>query len=965
MLYATNRFHGDGGTTTYEFNFTGGYLQREHVKAYIENAAGERTAVPVNPGNWINAYTLGGLPTTPVGSTFVIYRETPRLPLVDFTTNSRMTEGNLDITARQGVFVAAEALDQDGGGGVGGGGTGGGGAVFGPPSSAYTGIAEFADTSGKLLRSTYVSVAQLVGSIAEKAPSTHTHANATTSTAGFMSALDKTKLDTMSGGGGTGGGGDVFGPPSSTYTGIAEFADTSGKLLRTTNVSVAQLNLAIDAKAEASHTHPVVTPSAPGLMTPADKVKLDSISGGAGGAGGTGDVVGPAVSSYTGIAEFADTTGKLLRSTNYSAQQLHDDIQTRATQDHGHAVASPSQNGFMSSADKTKLDSLTPGGGGTAPAKLRIVVIGDSMSAQQNALGQAWPGLLEDSIRANGVDVEVHNLAINGMSFGNVNSEVSFNGKATMQARAISLNPDIVLVALGANDAVTGTRTTATQAATVTAMTNAATSLFSALRSALPSAVILYASQTTWDRTHKPNPNSTGLLSREAPGLYQQRTTSGLAAGMVSPQMMTLSLTADENSRFAGFYLADNAIRALGTHDGVIEVDMWRINRLGCLGADNAHANATGHRLTNAAIYGGLRANPAAMSKLVSLGHQLAPYWNDLTQVFNTYMVDSGGAWVERNNLPAGDLHLSRHIVDAGSIRPVTWFYPSGGHVTTNALNLVENAVFTATGTGLVPRALVYVSNNGATWTASECYTDAFGNVSISYSHKSLSYSVPTSFTFYLRAGEEVFGPFPLAVAASTAPSGVTGPAAATAGALASFTDTSGKVLTNTGRTIAQIDAAINAKQATLVSGSSIKTVGGATLLGAGDVPFPAAPPNTLWAASGPLTTLVGNGGGWTPMATITIPVTGNLVFSWGIGGTSGGAVTFATFATLSNGISAFGSSCTLSAAGKFGMAGGTGVVNGVTAGMTITVYAGADGAAFQPTQLVNGSYWTALITRA
>ena len=883
MLYATNRFHGDGGTTTYEFNFTGGYLQREHVKAYIENAAGERTAVPLNPGNWINSYTLGGLPTTPVGSTFVIYRETPRLPLVDFTTNSRMTEGNLDITARQGVFVAAEALDQDGGGG-GGGGTVGGGDVFGPPSSAYTGIAEFADTSGKRLRTTYVSVAQLVDSIAEKAPSTHTHANATTSTAGFMSALDKAKLDTMSGGGGTGGGGDVFGPPSSTYT---------------------------------------------------------------------------------GIAEFADTTGKLLRSTNYSAQQLHDDIQTRATQGHGHAVASPSQNGFMSSSDKTKLDSLTPGGGGSAPAKLRIVVIGDSMSAQQNALGQAWPGLLEDSIRANGVDVEVHNLAINGMSFGNVNSEVSFNGKATMQARAISLNPDIVIVALGANDAVTGTRTTATQAATVTAMTNAATSLFSALRSALPSAVILYASQITWDRTHKPNPNSTGLLSREAPGLFHQRTTSGLAAGMVSPQMMTLSLTADENSRFAGFYSADNAIRALGTHDGVIDVDMWRVNRLGCLGADNTHANAAGQRLTNAAIYEGLRANTAAMSKLVSLGHQLVPSWNDLTQVFNDYMVDSGGAWVERNNLPERALHLSRHIVDAGSIRPATWFYPSGGHVTTNALNLVENAVFTATGTGLVPRALVYTSNNGATWTASECYTDAFGNVSLSYSHQSLSYAVPVTFTLYLRAGEEVFGPFVLAVAARTATSGVTGPASATAGALASFTDTSGKVLTNTGRTIAQIDAAINAKQATLVSGSSIKTVGGVTLLGAGDIAFPAAPPNTLWAASGPLTTLVGNGGGWTTMATITIPVTGNLVFSWGIGGTSGGAVTFATFATLSNGISAFGSSCTLSAAGKFGMAGGTGVVNGVTAGMTITVYAGADGAAFQPTQLVNGSYWTALITRA
>lgn len=963
MLYATNRFPGDGVTTTYEFNFTGGYIERDHVFASVTNAAGVVTPITLTPANWINSYTLGGLPPTAVGSTLTIYRETPRAHLVDFSTNSRMTEGNLDRVARQGVFVAAEALDRNDGSG-GGGGTGGGD-VVGPASSAYTGIAEFADTSGKLLRSTYVSVAQLQNYIASKAEAVHTHPVATSVSAGFMAASDKVKLDSISGGGGGGGGGgDVFGPASSSYTGIAEFADTSGKLLRSTHVSVAQLNLAIDAKADNTHGHAPASATQPGFMSTADKIKLDGIpEGGAG--SGAGDVTGPGSSVSGEVVVFSGSTGKTISSSGVTLTSLQSSISEKAATGHTHSAATTSVAGFMSPADKTKLDSLSTGGVGSS--KLRIVVIGDSMAAQQNTLGQAWPGLLEDSIRANGVDVEVHNLAINGMSFGNVNSEVSFNGTATMQARAISLNPDIVIVSLGANDAVTGTRTVATQAATVTAMTNAATSLFSALRSALPSAVILYASQTTWDRTHKPNPNSTGLLSREAPGLYHQRTTSGLAAGKVSAQMMTLSLTADDNSRFAGFYLADNAIRALGTHNGVIDVDMWRINRLGCLGADNTHANATGHRLANAAIYGGLRANAAAMSKLVSLGHQLVPAWNDLNQVFNKYMVDSGGAWVERNDLPVGELHLSRHIVDAGSIRPATWFYPSGGHVTANALNLVENAVFTATATGIVPRALVYVSNDGVTWTASECYTDAFGNASLSYSHKSLSYNVPTSFTLYLRAGEEVFGPFPLSVAASTAQSwgNVTGPAASTAGALASFTDTTGKVIANTGRTLAQLDAAINAKQTTLVSGSTLKTVGGTTLLGSGDIAFPVAPSNTLWADAGALTTLVGNGGGWTPMATITIGASGNLAFSWGIGGTSSGAVTFATFATLSNGRSAFGSSCTLAAPGKFGMSSGSAVVNGVTAGMTITVYAGAEGATFQPTQLVNGSYWSALVTRA
>lgn len=110
-LYATNRFPGDGATTSYEFNFVGGYLNKAHVKAYQENAARVRQPVPINPNNFVGPYTLAGLPVTPIGSTLVIYRDTPKPPLVDFADGSRVTELNLDTAARQGLFVAAEALD--------------------------------------------------------------------------------------------------------------------------------------------------------------------------------------------------------------------------------------------------------------------------------------------------------------------------------------------------------------------------------------------------------------------------------------------------------------------------------------------------------------------------------------------------------------------------------------------------------------------------------------------------------------------------------------------------------------------------------------------------------------------------------------------------------------------------------------------------------------------------------------
>ena len=57
-LFATNRFAGDGVTTSYEFNFVGKYLARSHVKAYQEdNATHARTPVAITDSNFLNGTT--------------------------------------------------------------------------------------------------------------------------------------------------------------------------------------------------------------------------------------------------------------------------------------------------------------------------------------------------------------------------------------------------------------------------------------------------------------------------------------------------------------------------------------------------------------------------------------------------------------------------------------------------------------------------------------------------------------------------------------------------------------------------------------------------------------------------------------------------------------------------------------------------------------------------------------------
>lgn len=114
-LYATNRFAGDGTTTQYEINFVGQYIDRSHVKAYVvDDNTKARTPVAIASGQWLNATTITGFAPTPVGKTLVIYRDTPKPPMVDFVNGSRFTEYNLDLVARQGLFVAMEAIDNSG-----------------------------------------------------------------------------------------------------------------------------------------------------------------------------------------------------------------------------------------------------------------------------------------------------------------------------------------------------------------------------------------------------------------------------------------------------------------------------------------------------------------------------------------------------------------------------------------------------------------------------------------------------------------------------------------------------------------------------------------------------------------------------------------------------------------------------------------------------------------------------------
>lgn len=111
VKYATLITTGDGVNTAWEFNFAGGYISPEHVKAFTEDVAtGE---IVLRPLTLIGPSTAQITPAVAAGLRLIIYRDTPKTePLVNYSTGSILNESSLDKSNLQAVFIAAELADR-------------------------------------------------------------------------------------------------------------------------------------------------------------------------------------------------------------------------------------------------------------------------------------------------------------------------------------------------------------------------------------------------------------------------------------------------------------------------------------------------------------------------------------------------------------------------------------------------------------------------------------------------------------------------------------------------------------------------------------------------------------------------------------------------------------------------------------------------------------------------------------
>lgn len=177
--------------------------------------------------------------------------------------------------------------------------------------------------------------------LSKKADKIHTHEDATISKSGFMSASDKSKLDSLN------ESGDIT-------------IDTSLSLTSGNPVSNRVITQALNGKASTD----AVSTSLNGLMSKDDKIKLDGIDDGA-----NKTVVDSSLSSSSinpvqnnVVKDALDGKANVQHNHTFATViNLQSALNGKADTSHTHDVATQNTNGFLSKEDKVKLDGIAEG----------------------------------------------------------------------------------------------------------------------------------------------------------------------------------------------------------------------------------------------------------------------------------------------------------------------------------------------------------------------------------------------------------------------------------------------------------------------------------------------------------------------------------------------------------------------------------------------------------------------------
>lgn len=797
--YATNRFPGDGVTTSYNFNFVGGYLSRDHVRCYrVDDATGERTTVFITPGQWTGPFQIGGFTPTPVGQTLVLHRMTPPFPLVDYSAGTRLTDTALDLTHRQGLFLAAEAMD-------GGGGSGDAGDI----SILEARLSALETRTGNVdnTRDFDKPISNLTAlALATKAPINHRHALSEiagdAATTGQVPVWDGTAWvpQTPTSGGGVssvaGKTGAVTLDKSDVGLNSVDNTSDAGKPVSTAQAA------ALAGKAPISHNH-ALTEIAGGAATSGQVPtwsgsqwvpQTPSAAPVTSVAGRTGAVT--LTKADVGLSNVDNTTdaGKPISTATAIA------LGGKAPTAHTHALTDLTQSGAVLDQvpgwDGAKWAPKTLSFTESGYPRIRVAVVGDSMAAQQVlADSLCWPERWAQMMKACGVAVDVMNLAVSGHTFYRANTQAINAIGQTVRDRVVQWSPSLIIVALGANDAilnVDGRTLAQTQAD--------ANTFINTVKTSLPSATIVAAREIMHDSVNFTNPGTTLLNKGTFPGVFALKST-GILTGLYTTEVLEDDVGATQRTRYANWVSLMATVTGNANVSSSFDINAWKIMRLGGAGTDGTHMTAMGHALLAGYVLKAAQANATLQLLWPHISTATFTTWSDPDNLFADTFTASGSGWVTKSDTYPSDW-VSKHP-GVATLRPDTWWNRSGAVVRFNSLSYPYNAAEPTYWS--VARArrnqACQVSVNGGAWVGAggSGVTDENGEALFVTNMAVLSVG---SYTMRYRIGDESFGPVTLTVTAGTAsPLLRVAPATETWNAVSNAFDTVkyGNVLANEG----------------------------------------------------------------------------------------------------------------------------------------------------------------------
>ena len=398
---------------------------------------------------------------------------------------------------------------------------------------------------------------------------------------------------------------------------------------------------------------------------------------------------------------------------------------------------------------------------GSAPAsqtfpRVKVVVIGDSMAAQQGLLADSWPERWAVLMRNAGVPIDMANLAVGGWTFNKANTISTSHGGKTVVQRAIDLKPDVVFVCLGANDAVLNV-----EGRTLAQTQSDANSFFSTLRAGLPAAVVIACNEYLHDSTNFPTPGTT-LKNKGVIPYLMDKPISGILTGCYSAEILETTVNSTQRTQFANWVSLMGTVNSHAAVNGNLTLNLWRASRVGLLGTDGVHATAAGQQFLAGYAFTAAQTMPVLKAAWPYVNANTLAAWSNPDSVFGDLLQASGDGWTIKPDTVASDF-VSKNG-NAFQQRLETWWAPSGAGARISGASTAQDGLFYWAIQGARPRQDCAISVDGAAFGASAGQTDAYGSALL----MGASSLAVGSRTLRYKVGAEVFGPYTVDVTAAS-----------------------------------------------------------------------------------------------------------------------------------------------------------------------------------------------------